>query len=165
MIFKSLIILCGLVFSLPSSANSEINFELKPLLTRNIIPELKKGGNIIFVHHFHSKLDPQNLSIKKCKKQSYLTKEGRSRAKLLRRHLNELKIPITKVFSNSDCQSMETAELIFKKYKSSSSFKKLLMTPLKRGENIFIVGSKQSLNLDHGFEGQISLGPDRNNRR
>jgi hypothetical protein len=60
-----------------------INSPIKADSNQNVINELKKGGNLIFIRHAYAPGggDPKNFDINDCKTQRNLSNSGRDQAK------------------------------------------------------------------------------------
>jgi phosphohistidine phosphatase SixA len=80
-----------------------------------LLPELRKGGYVLFVRH--TKTDPDQadtdpLHLDNIKAQRQLTDEGRKQAKALGEAFRALKIPVGKVISSKFYRAQEAAKLL-----------------------------------------------------
>ena len=99
-----------------------INSPIKADSNQNIINELKKGGNLIFIRHAYAPGggDPKNFNINDCKTQRNLSNSGRNQAKKIGAYFKENNIPISKVFSSEWCRCKETASIAFNNFETKS---------------------------------------------
>ena len=99
-----------------------INSPIKADSNQNIINELKRGGNLIFIRHAYAPGggDPKNFDIKDCKTQRNLSNSGRNQAKKIGTYFKENNIPISKVYSSEWCRCKETASIAFKEYETKN---------------------------------------------
>ena len=99
-----------------------INSSVKADLNQNLINELKKGGNLIFIRHAYAPGggDPNNFDINDCKTQRNLNKRGRDQAKKIRSFFEYNKFPIDKVYSSEWCRCKETALIAFNGFETKN---------------------------------------------
>ena len=99
-----------------------INSPIKADSNQNVINELKKGGNLIFIRHAYAPGggDPKNFDINDCKTQRNLSNSGRDQAKKIRSFFKDNNIPISKVYSSEWCRCKETASIAFKDFEIKS---------------------------------------------
>ena len=99
-----------------------INSPIKADSNQNVINELKKGGNLIFIRHAYAPGggDPKNFDINDCKTQRNLSNSGRDQAKKIGSFFKDNNIPINKVYSSEWCRCKETASIAFKKYETKN---------------------------------------------
>ena len=99
-----------------------INSPIKADLNQNVINELKKGGNLIFIRHAYAPGggDPKNFDINDCKTQRNLSNSGRNQAKKIRSFFQDNDIPISKVYSSEWCRCKETASIAFNDFETKS---------------------------------------------
>jgi len=99
-----------------------INSPVKADLNQNLINELKKGGNLIFIRHAYApgSGDPNNFDISDCKTQRNLSNRGRAQAKKIGSFFEENNFPIDKVYSSEWCRCKETASIAFNKFKTKN---------------------------------------------
>ena len=88
-----------------------INSPIKADSNQNVINELKKGGNLIFIRHAYAPGggDPKNFDINDCKTQRNLSNSGRDQAKKIKSFFKDNNIPISNVYSSEWCRCKETA--------------------------------------------------------
>tara|TARA_B100001175_G_C19251204_1_gene514799 strand:- start:91 stop:648 length:558 start_codon:yes stop_codon:yes gene_type:complete len=99
-----------------------INLPIKVESKQNLINELKKGGNLIFIRHAYAPGggDPINFDINECKTQRNLSKKGIHQAKKIGAFFNNNNISIDKVYSSEWCRCKETALIAFNKFKTKN---------------------------------------------
>ena len=99
-----------------------INSPIKADSSQNVINELKKGGNLIFIRHAYAPGggDPKNFDINDCKTQRNLSNSGRDQAKKIRSFIKDNNIPISKVYSSEWCRCKETASIAFNDFETKS---------------------------------------------
>ncbi len=102
-----------------------INLPIKADSKQNVINELKKGGNLIFIRHAYAPGggDPKNFDINDCKTQRNLSNSGRDQAKKIGSYFKENNIPIGKVYSSEWCRCKETASIAFNNFENKKFFK------------------------------------------
>ena len=85
-----------------------------------ILDNLKKGGNLIFIRHAYAPGggDPDNFDIKDCSTQRNLNDEGREQSKKIGVFFKENDIPISLVISSEWCRCKETAYIAFKDFET-----------------------------------------------
>ena len=83
-----------------------------------ILENLKKGGNLIFIRHAYAPGggDPDNFDINDCSTQRNLNGLGRKQAINIGNYFKDNQIPIDKVISSEWCRCKETANIAFDKY-------------------------------------------------
>jgi len=111
---KFLKIILILFISLTSSVKADSK--------KNIIENLKAGGNLIFIRHAYAPGggDPENFNIYDCSTQRNLSESGRIQSKKIGNFFKENKIKIKNVYSSEWCRCKETAFLAFKSFKTKS---------------------------------------------
>ena len=99
-----------------------INSPITADSNQNVINELKKGGNLIFIRHAYAPGggDPKNFDINDCKTQRNLSNSGRDQAKKIRSFFKDNNIPISKVYSSEWCRCKETASIAFNDFETKS---------------------------------------------
>ena len=87
-----------------------------------ILDNLKKGGNLIFIRHAYAPGggDPDNFNIKDCSTQRNLNDEGREQSKKIGVFFKENDIPISLVISSEWCRCKETANIAFKNFETKN---------------------------------------------
>ena len=100
-----------------------INSAVKADLNQNLINELKKGGNLIFIRHAYAPGggDPINFDINKCNTQRNLSDSGRKQALKIGKFFENNNILFDKVYSSEWCRCKETAKIAFHNYKIKKS--------------------------------------------
>jgi phosphohistidine phosphatase SixA len=95
-----------------------INSPIKADSNHNLINELKKGGNLIFIRHAYAPGggDPNDFNINDCKTQRNLSNTGREQAKKIGSFFRVNNSPIDKVYSSEWCRCKETALVAFNKF-------------------------------------------------
>ena len=94
----------------------EINADTK----KEIINNLQKGGNLIFIRHAYApgNGDPENFDINNCETQRNLSQSGRLQSKKIGNFFKKNQISIGKVYSSEWCRCKETASIAFKEYET-----------------------------------------------
>ncbi len=94
--------------------------EIKADTKNQILNNLQKGGNIIFIRHAYApgNGDPDNFNIKDCSTQRNLSERGRKQAKKIGNFFKKNKIPIDIVFSSEWCRCKETASIAFNNFQT-----------------------------------------------
>ena len=89
--------------------------EIKASSDIQILDNLKKGGNLIFIRHAYAPGggDPSNFDINDCSTQRNLSDEGRNQSKKIGAFFKKNKIPIDLVISSEWCRCKETASIAF----------------------------------------------------
>src|SRR5256884_8545587 len=87
----------------------------EPPARLEVVPELQKGGYVLFLRH--PKTDPDQadtdpLHLDNVMAQRQLTDEGRQQAKAIGEALRALKIPIEKVIASKFNRAQEAAKLL-----------------------------------------------------
>ena len=122
-----------------------------------LLGELRHGGYVLYLRHAStdfSQNDAKMTSYEDCANQRNLTDKGRVEARAVGEHIKRLKIPVGRVFASPFCRTMETARLAFGKAqpmqearggpsrtddaKRYEGLRKLLSTPVPKGENVVI---------------------------
>ena len=99
-----------------------INSPIKADSNQNVINELKRGGNLIFIRHAYAPGggDPKNFDINDCSTQRNLSESGRQQATNIGNFFIKNKISFEAVYSSEWCRCKETAEIAFKDFKTKS---------------------------------------------
>ena len=97
-----------------------LTIEIKADIEKEIINNLQKGGNLIFIRHAYApgNGDPENFDINNCQTQRNLNDEGRVQSKNIGNFFKQNDIPINKIYSSEWCRCKETAEIAFKNYET-----------------------------------------------
>src|SRR5438067_13704915 len=80
-----------------------------------LVPELRKGGYVLFVRHPQTnpdQADTDPLNLDNVKAQRQLSDEGRQQARALGEAFRALKIPVGKVVASKFYRAREAAELL-----------------------------------------------------
>ena len=118
---------------------------------------LREGGYVFYLRHASTDFSQNDASMKSyadCASQRNLTDKGRGEARAIGQHVKRLGIPIGTVLASPFCRTMETARLAFGKARATDEvrggpsqpqdpkryegLKKLLSTPVAKGENAVI---------------------------
>lgn len=122
-----------------------------------LLSALRIGGYVLYFRHTatdFSRDDTQSRSDEDCENQRPLTEKGRAEARAIGAAITALGIPIGKVLASPRCRTMETAMLAFGRAEPTAAvrggparpaqqeryaaLRKLLITPIKPGNNIVI---------------------------
>src|SRR5436305_10561890 len=140
----------------------------EPPAKSEVVPELQKGGYVLFVRH--PKTDPDQadadpLHLDNVKAQRQLTYEGRKQAKDIGEALRALKIPVGKVVASKFYRAQEAAKLLDlgevtasvdvtegglvvsprENERRAKALRELLSTTPPEGKNLVIVSHKPNL--------------------
>ena len=99
-----------------------INSPIKADSNNNLISELKKGGNLIFIRHAYAPGggDPDNFDLNDCKTQRNLSERGKDQAKKIGDFFKNNGIQIDIVISSEWCRCQETAQIAFNKFETKN---------------------------------------------
>jgi hypothetical protein len=119
-----------------------------------LLRALREGGYVLYMRHASTDFgqnDAKMTGYEDCANQRNLTAKGRQEARDIGAHVKRLAIPIGKVLASPYCRTMETARLVFGSAQAThdvrggpvrsddpkryDALKKLLSTPVPRGEN------------------------------
>ena len=139
-------LLLALVLSLALPSKADIGVE-----------SLRAGGYVLYLRHTSTDFSQNDSAMRgydDCANQRNLTDKGRDEARAIGEHIRRLKIPIGAVLASPFCRTMETARLAFGKAQAMSevrggparpddpkryeALKKLLSTPVAKGENLVV---------------------------
>ena len=97
-----------------------LTIEINADTEKEIINNLQKGGNLIFIRHAYApgNGDPENFDINNCETQRNLSQSGRLQSKKIGNFFKENEIPIKLVISSEWCRCKETASIAFKTYET-----------------------------------------------
>ena len=86
----------------------------------NIIKNLKKGGNIVFIRHAIAPGggDPEDFKLNDCSTQRNLDSQGIEQSKKIGLFFANNNIPIDQVLSSEWCRCKDTAKYAFKNYET-----------------------------------------------
>tara|TARA_Y200000002_G_C22306809_1_gene506850 strand:+ start:19 stop:576 length:558 start_codon:yes stop_codon:yes gene_type:complete len=87
---------------------------------KNLIKQLKEGGNIIFIRHAYApgNGDPINFNKNDCSTQRNLNDEGINQSKNIGNFFRKNQISFDKVFSSEWCRCKDTAKFAFNKFQT-----------------------------------------------
>ena len=102
------------IFTILFISISEVN------ANKNIIKNLKEGGNIIFIRHALApgSGDPENFDLNDCNTQRNLSYQGIKQSERLGLFFLKNQIPIDVVLSSEWCRCKDTAKYAFGNYKT-----------------------------------------------
>ena len=102
------------IFTILFLSISEVN------ANKNIIKNLKEGGNIIFIRHALApgSGDPENFDLNDCNTQRNLSYQGIKQSERLGLFFLNNQIPIDVVLSSEWCRCKDTAKYAFENYKT-----------------------------------------------
>ena len=105
------------IFTILFLSISEVN------ANKNIIKNLKEGGNIIFIRHALApgSGDPENFDLNDCNTQRNLSNQGIKQSKRLGLFFLKNQIPIDLVLSSEWCRCKDTAKYAFENYETFSA--------------------------------------------
>ena len=104
---------------------------------KNIIENLKSGGNLIFIRHAYAPGggDPENFNIYDCSTQRNLSESGRIQSRKIGNFFKENKIKIENVYSSEWCRCKETASLAFENFKTKSFLNSFFSSKFAQNKN------------------------------
>ena len=125
-----------------------INSPIKAESNQNVINELKKGGNLIFIRHAYAPGggDPKNFDINDCKTQRNLSNSGRDQAKKIRSFFKDNNIPISKVYSSEWCRCKETASIAFNDFETKSFLNSFFSSQFAKNKDLQMKKLKTFIN-------------------
>ena len=99
-----------------------LTIEINADTEKEIINNLQKGGNLIFIRHAYApgNGDPENFDINNCETQRNLSQSGRLQSRKIGNFFKENVIPIKLVISSEWCRCKETALIAFKNYETEN---------------------------------------------
>ncbi len=122
-----------------------------------LLAALRGGGYILYFRHTSTDFgqnDERMTGYEDCASQRNLTEQGRAEARAIGTQLRKLNIPVGEVLASPFCRTMETAQLIFGRAKSTpavrggpaqpadldryAELRRLLATPVPRGSNLAV---------------------------
>jgi len=85
-----------------------------------VVENLKKGGNIIFIRHAYAPGggDPDNFDINDCSTQRNLNDKGIKQSKLIGKFFDENNIQIDQILSSEWCRCKDTAKYAFQNFRT-----------------------------------------------
>jgi phosphohistidine phosphatase SixA len=140
----------------------------QPPSPSNLMPELRKGGYILYMRHPKTnpdQADTDPLHLDNVKAQRQLSAEGRQQAKSMGEAFRAQKIPVEKVISSKFYRAYEAAKLLDvgevtttldvsegglvvspnENERRTKALRQLLATPPPAGKNLIIVSHKPNL--------------------
>jgi phosphohistidine phosphatase SixA len=125
-----------------------INYPIKADSNQNVIDELKRGGNLIFIRHAYAPGggDPKNFDINDCKTQRNLSNSGREQAKKIGSYFKVSNIPIDKVYSSEWCRCKETASIAFKDFETKSFLNSFFSSQFAKNKDLQMKKLKKFIN-------------------
>ena len=110
------------IFTILFISISEVN------ANKNVIKNLKEGGNIIFIRHALApgSGDPENFDLNDCNTQRNLSNQGIKQSKRLGLFFLKNQIPIDLVLSSEWCRCKDTAKYAFENYETFSALNSFL---------------------------------------
>tara|TARA_Y100000996_G_C22403837_1_gene594245 strand:+ start:117 stop:674 length:558 start_codon:yes stop_codon:yes gene_type:complete len=111
---------------------------------KQILDNLKKGGNIIFIRHAYAPGggDPDNFDINDCSTQRNLNEVGKKQSKKIGNFFERNKIPIDLVISSEWCRCKETASIAFKKFETKDFLNSFYSEKFSKNKKIQIKNLK-----------------------
>ena len=134
-----------------------INSPIKADSNLNLINELKKGGNLIFIRHAYAPGggDPNNFNINDCKTQRNLSNTGREQAKKIGSFFKNNNIPIDKVYSSEWCRCKETALIAFNEFETKNFLNSFFSSRFAKNKNSQIKSFKKFIKSWNGKKNLI----------
>ena len=119
------------IFTILFLSISEVN------ANKNIIKNLKEGGNIIFIRHALApgSGDPENFDLNDCNTQRNLSNQGIKQSERLGLFFLKNQIPIDVVLSSEWCRCKDTAKYAFENYKTFSALNSFFSYKFKKNKN------------------------------
>jgi len=118
--------------------------EIKADSEDQILDNLQKGGNLIFIRHAYAPGggDPDNFDIKDCTTQRNLNDVGREQSKKIGKFFKENKIPIDLVISSEWCRCKETASIAFENYELKNFLNSFFSEKFRKNKDLQIKNLK-----------------------
>ena len=113
-----------------------------------VVENLKKGGNIIFIRHAYAPGggDPDNFNIYDCLTQRNLSDLGREQSKKIGNFFKKNFIPIDKVISSEWCRCKETALIAFNDYETESFLNSFYSAKFSKNKKKQMINLKKYIN-------------------
>lgn len=83
---------------------------------QRLLPELRKGGHVLYFRHGLTQLDQQDrhpVAMGDCATQRNLSDEGRRQASVIGEVVRKVRIPVGSVYASPFCRTMQTAKAAF----------------------------------------------------
>ena len=142
---------------------------------KDLLPELKKGGYVLFIRHPRTnpdQADTDPLNLDNIKAQRQLSDDGRKQAKALGECFRALGIPVEKVISSKFQRAQEAAKLLAvgevttsidvsegglvvstrENQRRATALRQMLSTPPAKGKNLVVVSHKPNVQDAAGKE-------------
>ena len=115
-----------------------INSPIKADSNQNVINELKRGGNLIFIRHAMAPGggDPDNFDINDCSTQRNLNIDGIEQSKKIGNFFKQHEIPIDKTISSQWCRCKETALIAFSDYKTENFLNSFFSKKFRKNKDL-----------------------------
>ena len=125
-----------------------INSPIKADSNQNVINELKKGGNLIFIRHAYAPGggDPINFDINKCNTQRNLSDSGRKQASEIGSFFKNNNILIDEVYSSEWCRCKETASIAFNEFETKNFLNSFFSSKFAKNKDSQIEKLKEFIN-------------------
>ena len=119
------------IFTILFLSISEVN------ANKNIIKNLKEGGNIIFIRHALApgSGDPENFDLNDCNTQRNLSNQGIKQSRRLGLFFLKNQIPIDVVLSSEWCRCKDTAKYAFENYKTFNALNSFFSHKFQKNKN------------------------------
>ena len=133
-----------------------ISSPIKADSNQNVINELKKGGNLIFIRHAYAPGggDPINFDINKCNTQRNLSDSGRKQASEIGSFFKKNNIQVDKVYSSEWCRCKETALIAFNEFEKKNFLNSFFSAKFAQNKNSQIKSFKKFIK---SWEGEKNL--------
>lgn len=90
-----------------------------------LIPELQKGGYVIFFRHAATDRSQGDTDLSRCETQRNLNDQGRDESRTIGEAFTQLNIPVGDVLSSPYCRARDTAQIAFGRYEESDAITNL----------------------------------------
>jgi phosphohistidine phosphatase SixA len=97
---------------------------ISPQALQQMLPELRKGGYVLYFRHAATRLDQQDqqpITLEDCATQRNLSDEGRDQAEAIGAAFKQAGIPVGQVLSSPFCRCLDTARIAFAKSQTSQA--------------------------------------------
>ncbi|HTE49477.1 MAG TPA: histidine phosphatase family protein [Kofleriaceae bacterium] len=152
-----------------------VSAHAEPLAPAQVVPELRKGGYVLFMRHPATnpdQADTDPLHLDNVKAQRGLSDEGRKQARAIGEAFRKLKIPVARIVCSKFWRAQEAAKLLGvgevgpsvdvaegglvvspnENKRRAEALRHLLGTPPPKGKNLVIVSHKPNLQDAAGKE-------------
>ena len=125
-----------------------LTIEINADTEKEIINNLQKGGNLIFIRHAYApgNGDPENFDINNCETQRNLSQSGRLQSKKIGNFFKENDIPIKLVISSEWCRCKETAKIAFENFQTFNALNSFYETRFAKNRSKQIKDLKNFIN-------------------